>query len=112
MQKNYVTRLTAKDRGHAAATIEDSAQHDYAALTLLVPDKPLAPASLRQRREPLLAPPHRAKSTTQCCRAVSVTRCLDCGSILSLFQSKDEPEGIEGQAKRVFVLSGFEIDSC
>jgi RHS repeat-associated protein len=31
---------------------------------------------------------------------------------LSLFQSKDEPEGSEGSAKRVFVLSGFEINIC
>jgi len=65
MQKNYVTRLTAKDRGHAAATIEDSAQHDYAALTLLVPGQAVHTVLWLRLRT-------------------------------SLFQSKDEPEGIEG----------------
>jgi len=43
---------------------------------------------------------------------VPQTEHLDIAFGTSLFQSKDEPEGIEGQAKRVFVLSGFEIDSC
>jgi hypothetical protein len=51
--------------GTAAAFIEDSAQHDYAALTLLVPGQAVHTVLWLRLRT-------------------------------SLFQSKDEPEGIEG----------------
>jgi hypothetical protein len=60
MQENHIARLTAVARGHSAAIIEDSARHDYAALTFLVPAQTdCASAMLESPHGPFSALAHR-----------------------------------------------------